>query len=115
VGTLDRLNPVELPNRMLTYDDGQVDTVTVVDPKTGLRSERPIKLTPEEERERSIRDLRRGLEGVEFRLLHVSEVMPWEDPLSAEVVERRTRGLQAERDFILAELERLDEAQEAEQ
>jgi hypothetical protein len=34
--------------------------------------------------------------------------MPWEDPLSAEVVERRTQGLQNERDWILVELERLE-------
>jgi hypothetical protein len=103
----DRFGAVKQPNNTITYDNGTVDCVSFVG-EDGLVVQRPIAITPEEERDRSVRDLRRALESVAFREQHVAEVMPWEEPMSADKVERKRSELANERAFILAELDRLD-------
>jgi hypothetical protein len=95
-------------NRTAIGSDSLIsDHINVVDPVTGLTSQKPIHITPDEERDRTIRDLKRGLESVDYRAATVDEYMPWQEPPSAEVVAQRRLEFENERQFILSELERL--------
>jgi hypothetical protein len=79
--------------------------------KTGARTAYPVAITLEQEREREIASLRRSLEGVDHRLAHVDDDdrFPWEsEPPTAEQVERKRAGLDAEREFVVSKLAELD-------
>jgi hypothetical protein len=78
---------------------------------------RPIAGTPVDgfpsqwHRDQHIRDLKRELAGVEHRLEHLDDpVLAFQEPPTAESLERNRTSLVNTRTAILAELERLDAA-----
>jgi hypothetical protein len=58
-----------------------------------------------------VRDIKRELDGIEARLSRVDEddLLPWQEPRTAEQKARDRTSLEGTRDFILAELERMGE------
>src|SRR5262249_8946478 len=102
-----RPNMRQLPGNVIVFEDGRIDTITSIDPKTGTVTQRPVLASEEEIRQRDSAAARRSLEGVEFRIVHADEVFSWEEPLTAEQLERKIAGLESERAFLLGELERL--------
>jgi hypothetical protein len=98
---------VEGPNPgTFSIDTHTIDHVRVRDPETGLWSERSVKASDDEIRQREIDGLTRGLASVDHRLatLDPNDVMPYEEPLSEGAVEKRRAGLEAEREYVLARL-----------
>ena len=93
-----------------TIDDATVDHFSVLDPATGLVTQKPVKASDEEMRQREVLGYQRGLASVDHRLatLDPNDVMPYEEPLSQEQVDRRRAGLEAERAFIVARLAELE-------
>jgi hypothetical protein len=88
----------------------EVDHLTYLDPDTGLRYARSVAATDEEIVEREIRDLRRELEGVEFRLAHLDdEPPPWvTEPPSDKAIERARTSLLNTRAVIFDRLSELE-------
>lgn len=105
---LTRFDAIEdAPSRTILYDDGQFDHVTVRDPETGLLTQRPIRATPEEQREVEVKNLRSNLASVEDALAGVEGLWPNEQLLPTERrerIEERRAGLEAERQVIYERL-----------
>ena len=97
-------------NQSIVIDDHRVDHVSVLNPETGLVTQKPVAATAEEIRLRELASLRRGLESVEYRLANLdpNDVMPWEEPVSEERMAKIRAGLEAEREYVLAKLAELD-------
>lgn len=89
------------------FDDDQGDTITYRGPD-GRKATRPVAASPEEIRQRDIRDLYRELEGVEFQLAHVEDPVPWK--VTAEERAERRQGLEATKAAIFAKLDALGDS-----
>lgn len=90
--------------------DARVDHISVFDPASGLVSQRGIAITPAEEHERDLRDMRAALASVDHRIaaLDPNDVMPWEEPRSEATMAKLRAGLDAEREHVLSEIARLE-------
>lgn len=106
---LQRFDAILGSNQSLNFDDGTIDHTSYLDPETGLLIQKPLKVTPEQVRQRDIRDLRRELEGVEHRLARLDDpIPPWQvDVPSSEILERTRTILLEARTVVRAELKRL--------
>jgi hypothetical protein len=107
---------VEGAHNSFTIDDHRVDHVSMLDPATGLYVQKSIAATEEELHERELASMRHALASVDHRIdtLDPADVMPYEEPLSAEQLERKRIGLENEREWIVSEIARLEAPAEPE-
>jgi hypothetical protein len=107
-----RYDVIHEDNNTLSFDDGEVDTISYRDPVTRRVERRPAAITPQEARQVEVHGWVRALESVEHRIaLHDAnprEHFGWEQPPTADQIERKRAGLEAERQHVLDKLAALE-------
>jgi hypothetical protein len=87
--------------KIFEHVNPEVDHFVTVDPQTGLRTAHSVAATEQEMRQAEIDALRRSLNGVEFKLQHITEALSWyEGPPSEHEVANRRSALENERAAI---------------